>query len=50
MKVLVEADPVIHIDKSDFCTECGAFIGRWFTKCDECRKKPITFAEGLERK
>lgn len=49
MKVLVEAELVIRINKSDFCTECGAFIGKWFTKCDECRKTPITFAGARER-
>jgi len=37
----------IKIKDSDFCTVCGKFIEKWFTKCNECRKVPVTFADLL---
>lgn len=50
MKALVDVERVIEIDKSDFCTECSRYVGKWLDKCNECNKEPITFADGLEEK
>jgi len=36
----------IHIEASDFCPECGKYSQ--YGKCNECRKIPVTFADGLE--
>lgn len=38
-------DNIIHIEASDFCTVCDKWIGKYYTKCEECSKIPVTFAE-----
>jgi len=36
----------IHIEASDFCKKCGKYAQ--YSICDECRKIPVTFADGIE--
>ncbi len=40
-------EETIVIEDSDFCQKCKKWIGKYYTLCDECRKTPVTFADGL---